>query len=219
MLDSGTSYLYVPASVASAIYQPLNGQPLGDNSGFYAVPADTTLSSFTITFAGTAFNVNVEDLVLGFVDDTKQTVALTIIASDDTDPTGEPLAIVGDLFMKNVVTIFNYNQNGAPAVGFIPVTTSTTSGASAVGSAASSFGGSQSGLQTAGAQTPGIVSTTGTAGLSRSLRGSTGGGFPTGGITSASSPSSTSKSSAAGKVEASAATVLLLSLFTLALAL
>jgi cathepsin D len=135
-IDTGTSLIITPTSVATAIYQQINGaQEYGQNTGEYAIPCTSNVD-VSITFGGTAYSINSADLNAGVLDSTGQ-YCLGGIMSEDLGE-GAPGYIVGDVFLKNVFSVFRYSP---AAVGFASLkgssaqTTSTTSGS--VGTATS----------------------------------------------------------------------------------
>lgn len=127
-IDTGTTLVYVPNSVAAAFYNSVGGSPTG-TSGQYALPCGST-ATVGLSFGGVNYQMPLEDLNLGYVsasDTTRCTYG--IIGLNQIDPNGKPVAIIGDLFLKAVYTVYSYSQKGSPAVGFAQ---SITSGINAV---------------------------------------------------------------------------------------
>ena len=62
------------------------------------------------------YEIPPEDLLRAVSRDGTQCV-LTITASDMQDIDGTPMAIVGEVFLKNAYSIYSYSYNGSPAVG------------------------------------------------------------------------------------------------------
>jgi len=133
-IDTGTSLVYLPKTEATAFYKGV-GATLVDGS--YTIPCDTT-KTVGLSFAGVVYNIPLSDLSLGYVsDDHTNDCVLGIQALNVYDAQGKSAALVGDLFLKAVYTVFSYSTNGAPAVGFAEsVTSDVTDVASGSSSAA-----------------------------------------------------------------------------------
>lgn len=78
---------------------------------------------------------------------------MNVYASDTQDPNGALISIMGDVFIKNALTVFSYSQNGAPAVGFQQLNANTQANTTSVAVAVQT---------TAGIQTSGTFRQTGT---------------------------------------------------------
>ncbi|KAL8291482.1 hypothetical protein RQP46_002460 [Phenoliferia psychrophenolica] len=127
-IDTGTTLLYVPTAIATAIYSQIPGSSEdyvdtavnGDLGTYYQYPCDST-PIVSLSFAGTdrKFEVNPLDFNLGFSTQNSSMCIGGVLGYDFSDGT-ENISITGDLFMKNWLTVFNYNgtAEGAPAVGF-----------------------------------------------------------------------------------------------------
>lgn len=127
VIDSGTSFLYVPTSAAQAFATAI-GATLQDG-GYMTIPVGSISGSTSIglSFGGTVYNINPEDLVVQYADKSKTTYILAIMAQDMPDQNGNPSATIGDTFLKNVISVFSYSNNGAPAVGFQQISSSSNS--------------------------------------------------------------------------------------------
>ena len=179
-LDTGTTLIYVPTSVASALYSQLGGTPLKGSSGEYTVPCVATFGTIGLSFGGVVYNIPLEDIFLGYASasNTEQCV-LGIIAQDMYDAEGNSVAIVGGLFLKAVYSVYTYSHNGSPAVGLAP---SITSGVSSSGGASSSSSSSQassssSGLGSSSSGSASSGSVSGSSGASSASSGSSAGAF------------------------------------------
>lgn len=124
-IDTGTTLVYVPSSIAAAIYAAIPGamldaQDSGNGVSYYQYPCTST-TPVAFTFAGSTnqYTINPKDFNLG-----RQSMASTncigaIIGMDVQDANGQNFAIVGDTFIKSWYSVFSYNAiNGKPAVGF-----------------------------------------------------------------------------------------------------
>nr|ODO03913.1 endopeptidase [Cryptococcus depauperatus CBS 7855] len=110
-IDTGTTLIGVPASVASAIYSQIKGsEPLGASTGYegyYQYPCNTAVS-VTLQFGGLSYSISNADMNLGTF--TKDTSKCTGASSRS------PIQwIVGASFIKNVYTSFRYSPT---AIGF-----------------------------------------------------------------------------------------------------
>ncbi|GAA5854115.1 hypothetical protein JCM8547_008234 [Rhodosporidiobolus lusitaniae] len=138
-IDTGTTLIYVPTSVAKALYAKLGGTPVSGSSGEYHVPCVSTFGTIGLSFGGTTYNVPLEDIFLGYASaSTTSECILGIFGQDMYDAEGNAVAIVGNLFLKAVYSVFSYSQNGSPAVGFAESITSGVSGSSSSASSSSS---------------------------------------------------------------------------------
>jgi hypothetical protein len=97
MIDTGTTDLYLPPSVAQAMMEPLNGQLQRDGSYVAPTASITDNLTFSLIFAGQAFDINYLDIINGFTDSSRQHVLLNIVAASTKGPSGEDLAIVSAL--------------------------------------------------------------------------------------------------------------------------
>ncbi|KAG8898224.1 hypothetical protein FRC00_003085 [Tulasnella sp. 408] len=128
IVDSGTTAIYIPTAAAKKFYASITGaknasSTVGD--GFYTYPCSTSLKSITISFGNTKYAINPIDFNLGPVSecvftDIKIFTGLTTVPSEQgivfmrEDIDGN-LAVIGDEFMKNWYSVFDY---GAKSVGF-----------------------------------------------------------------------------------------------------
>ncbi|KAG8948173.1 hypothetical protein FRC04_009972 [Tulasnella sp. 424] len=115
MIDSGTSLIYIPTAAAEALYAKIPGAkaaPAGSAPGFYTYPCNSNLGPITLSFNGDKYAINPVDFNLGPVSSGSSTCIAGIVGRD---PTGEGIAIIGDAFMKNWYSVFDYDNR---AVGF-----------------------------------------------------------------------------------------------------
>jgi len=180
-LDTGTTLIYVPTSVASALYSQLGGTPLKGSSGEYTVPCVATFGTIGLSFGGVVYNIPLEDIFLGYASasNTEQCV-LGIIAQDMYDAEGNSVAIVGGLFLKAVYSVYTYSHNGSPAVGLAPSITSgvsSSSGASSSSSSSQASSSSGSGSSSSGSASSGSVSGSYGASSGSASSGSSAGAF------------------------------------------
>lgn len=103
IIDSGTTLNYIPSSAAKAInaaYSP--PATYSDEQGAYVVACNATAPAVSVNIAGTAFRINPLDMVM------KQTDGICISAwNDGGSSSSQDVYILGEVFMKNVVSLFD----------------------------------------------------------------------------------------------------------------
>ncbi|KAK4057289.1 hypothetical protein OIO90_001786 [Microbotryomycetes sp. JL221] len=144
-IDTGTTLVYVPRNVARALYGKIGGKERGN--GEWTVPCAATFGSIALSFGGKQYDMPLADVFLGYASagNTEECI-LGILGIDQYDADGNVVAIVGDLFLKAVYSVFSYSQNGSPAVGF--GSTSSSSSATPPPSRGASSGASRASTQT-----------------------------------------------------------------------
>lgn len=113
LIQSGTGgFLPAPSNVVSAVYEAIGGQPDPNNPGFWEYQCNPP-PTIAFQFNGENFVMNPQDFVLAQTGDTCLGALVAVDTPDDHFK--EPVFILGALFMKSFVTIFDL---GTPAVGF-----------------------------------------------------------------------------------------------------
>ena len=138
-IDTGTTLVLAPTAAAASIFAQIPGSfpvPLAAGSTtLFAYPCNTK-KEVQLIFAGKTFAINALDLNLGTLtsnfgsllgNNTLSNLLGTVllnqfclagVAGGDIDPT-QNLYVVGDTFLKNWYSIYNYvNNNGGPSVSF-----------------------------------------------------------------------------------------------------
>lgn len=116
-VDTGTSLVYVPVAVATAFYNSIGGTYT--TAGEWSVPCDAPIRTVAFIFGGVSYNLDLNDLFLGYTSAASTSQCLLgILGVDQFDLNGRPVAVIGDLFLKSVYSVFSWSQNGSPAVGF-----------------------------------------------------------------------------------------------------
>ncbi|KAG9286316.1 hypothetical protein G9A89_014303 [Geosiphon pyriformis] len=101
IIDTGSTLVSVPLTDAVAIHQEiLDSEELLYAPGFYSIPCDTKII-ITLYFNGIPFDINPKDLAGRQINEKR---CISGIAGDDTF--GSETWLVGDVFLKNVVSVF-----------------------------------------------------------------------------------------------------------------
>lgn len=116
-IDTGTTLIIAPPSLARQIYSQIpNSRSLGSqfssSSGSYAIPCSSNVN-IALTFGGQQYSINSADMNAGAVDRTGQYCLGGILGA--SLGSGAPAFIVGDVFLKNVFSVYRYSP---AAVGF-----------------------------------------------------------------------------------------------------
>ncbi|KAK8175849.1 rhizopuspepsin-1 precursor [Phyllosticta citrichinensis] len=145
IIDSGTSYILVPADDAAAIHDLV---PQSSKNGeVYTIPCSTT-QSLQFSFNNIAYDILSRDWVGGSVGDG---VCQSNIIARQTF--GDKQWLVGDVFLKNVYSV--YDQDNA-RVGFgVKSQTSSVSSSSAAETQSSTSAGTSSSTGSSSADTSG----------------------------------------------------------------
>lgn len=117
-IDTGTTLVAVPTSVAQALYRAVpDAAPLSGEDGFFGFPCRTEVK-VSLTFGGRAFEIDPQDFNAGAVDALGRTCLGAIFAMDTQAPT--PAVIAGDAFLKNWFTAFELesSESSGPRIGF-----------------------------------------------------------------------------------------------------
>ncbi|GAA6044767.1 hypothetical protein JCM8097_002880 [Rhodosporidiobolus ruineniae] len=131
-IDTGTTLIQLPTSVAAALYASIPGaypapssssslSPSSSSSSAtgqtYIIPCSTRFSSFGFSFAGRVFEVGPEDLLRAVSRDGRLCV-LSVAGGGSRDVDGTEVAIIGGAFLKSTYSIFSYSHLSRPAIGF-----------------------------------------------------------------------------------------------------
>jgi len=107
IVDSGTSLIYAPSAVAAGVAAAFNPPAAVDSStGLYHVACDATVPLFGIVVSSKVFYINRLDMVID------SGLGFCVMGVQDNNG---GLTIVGDVFMRNVLTVFDV---GAAQVRF-----------------------------------------------------------------------------------------------------
>lgn len=152
IVDTGTSYIFLPPSDAAAIHTLIPGSATsGEN---FKIPCSSNVT-VEFTISGISYSISPKDYVGSGADSTGTTCYSNIIG---VQTAGTDNWLLGDVFLKNVYTVFDFDQN---RVGFAArngtVATTTTASAAAstdATSAAATSAGSPTGTSAATSQSP-----------------------------------------------------------------
>ncbi|KAG8952196.1 hypothetical protein FRC04_004903 [Tulasnella sp. 424] len=117
-IDSGTSLIYVPQDVASAIYRQIPGAQRADQQygpGFWTYPCNSNLN-IQFKFGANFFALNPVDFNIGRTKRGSSTCVGGILAMGDSFPAD--LAIIGDAFLKSWYSVYDYSHGAR--VGLAP---------------------------------------------------------------------------------------------------
>ncbi|KAJ3782577.1 aspartic peptidase domain-containing protein, partial [Lentinula aff. detonsa] len=132
-IDTGTTLIGGPSDAVQNFYGSIAGSStVQGEQGFFSFPCSTSLNT-TISFGGTAWPISSADMNLGQVSkgssDCLGGIFDLSLGSNIPENSGNPSWVVGDVFLKNVYTVFRgtaSSSSGTPAVGFAQL--STTAG-------------------------------------------------------------------------------------------
>ena len=114
MLQSGTGGVIVgPSHAVDVFYSLIPGAQTGSQQGTYEFPCGSSYPSVGFQFGGNNFMMNPQDFIL--TQEGGTCIGALVGQNMPDDLLEEPVWILGNLFMKNFLTIFDL---GAPAVGF-----------------------------------------------------------------------------------------------------
>ncbi|KAE9403076.1 acid protease [Gymnopus androsaceus JB14] len=153
-IDTGTTLIGGPTDAVQAFWASVQGSAaVQQEEGFFSFPCSTSLNT-TISFGGTAWPISAADMNLGPVSQGSSDCLGGIfdlsLGSNIPEGSGNPTWVVGDVFLKNVYTVFRGTtssssgaSSGTPAVGFAQLSSAAggsgtvpSSSASATSSAA-----------------------------------------------------------------------------------
>ncbi|KAJ3877629.1 putative aspartic protease [Lentinula edodes] len=113
IIDSGTTIMYGPPAAVKKFYAKISGSQLYDaTNGLYSFPCSTS-SSISFSWGGKSFAISSKNFNLGQTG-TGSAQCVGALAGLDLG-LGSSTWLLGDSFMKNVYTVFSFEQN---AVGF-----------------------------------------------------------------------------------------------------
>ncbi|KIJ67518.1 hypothetical protein HYDPIDRAFT_173994 [Hydnomerulius pinastri MD-312] len=119
VIDTGTSFIYVPQATANDIYNLCTERKLGFQhsapevgSGFYSYPCNSPVQ-ISFVFGNKKFALDPRDLNLGRLSDGSCIGAIIGLSGS----TFNGIAIIGDSFLKSYVSVYDYSHK--MRVGFV----------------------------------------------------------------------------------------------------
>ncbi|KAK1220022.1 hypothetical protein PQX77_017229 [Marasmius sp. AFHP31] len=113
IIDSGTTLMYAPPAVAKTFYSKIQGSKAFEPSqGLYSFPC-ATVPEVAFNWGGKTWTVSPENFNLGQTEEGSSDCVGALLGQDLG--LGSKAMLLGDAFMKNVYTAFDFGQN---AVGF-----------------------------------------------------------------------------------------------------
>ncbi|KAL2013851.1 hypothetical protein VTN00DRAFT_1376 [Thermoascus crustaceus] len=126
IIDTGTSYILIPLEDAVTLHALIPGSsPKGENGENFVVPCDST-AKVQLTFSGVTYDISPKDYIGGPADSSGKTCLSTIIGHQIFGPDDW---LVGDVFLKNVYSVFDFDNNQVGFARRAPPTTTTTAAA------------------------------------------------------------------------------------------
>ncbi|EKM60385.1 uncharacterized protein PHACADRAFT_246265 [Phanerochaete carnosa HHB-10118-sp] len=113
VIDSGTTIMYGPPSAVKTFYAAVSGSKLYDSEeGYYSYPCNSP-PTVGFSWGGKTWDVTSANFNLGETE-SGSSECVGALAGQDVG-LGDNVWLLGDSFMKNVYTVFSFDQN---AVGF-----------------------------------------------------------------------------------------------------
>jgi len=111
-IDTGTTLIGGPSSAIASIFAQIPGSTpgSGNTAGYWMYPCKTQVT-VALTFGGQSWAISPSDFQLAAVSSTMCTAAFFELNMGGSAPSW----IIGDTFLKNVVSVFRFNP---PSVGF-----------------------------------------------------------------------------------------------------
>ncbi|KAI9457083.1 acid protease [Lactarius psammicola] len=116
-IDTGTSLIYVPSTLAAAFYALIPGSKRASQygPGFWSVPC-YSVKQIELSFDGNRFAIHPNDFYLGRVSASSTACVAGVLSIGNGLPPN--LAIIGDVFLKSWYSTYDYRNGGR--VGFWP---------------------------------------------------------------------------------------------------
>ncbi|KAA8649136.1 hypothetical protein EYZ11_011217 [Aspergillus tanneri] len=103
IMDTGTSFMLIPPADAKALHGKIPGAKPYSDTG-YLLPCDST-AEVNLTFSGVSYTISPKDYVGSKTNDN---CVSTIVGKSIF---GDDIWLVGDVFLKNVYTVFDFDKS------------------------------------------------------------------------------------------------------------
>ncbi|KAJ7829548.1 acid protease [Mycena leptocephala] len=113
IIDSGTTLMYGPPAAVKKLFAKVSGSKVYDSTnGYYSYPCDSP-PEISFNWGGSDWTISADNLNLGQTESGSSDCVSSLAAQDLG--LGADVWLLGDAFMKNVYTVFDFDQE---AVGF-----------------------------------------------------------------------------------------------------
>ncbi|PWY93714.1 aspartic protease [Aspergillus sclerotioniger CBS 115572] len=130
IIDTGTSYAMLPSGDAQTLHSLIPGSNTSGN--YFIIPCNTT-AKLQVAFSGVNYTISPKD----YVGSTSGSGCVSKIVSYDLF--GDDIWLLGDVFLKNVYAVFDFDEE---RVGFAERSSNTSSSSNSTSSSTSSASGS-----------------------------------------------------------------------------
>jgi cathepsin D len=162
IIDTGTTYIFLPPNDASALHALIPGSTAASDE--FVIPCSTN-TTVQFTFSGVSYSVSPQDYV-GTATNSSGTSCYSNIIGVQTF--GSDDWLLGDTFMKNVYSVFDFDQNRI-GFAFRNGTASSTNTSSGSASSSSATTGTSTGSSSSATQTVSTTQSGSTSGSVTSL--------------------------------------------------
>ncbi|KAJ7752532.1 acid protease [Mycena olivaceomarginata] len=108
IIDSGTTLMYGPAADVKKIFAKVAGSKVYDSTnGYYSYPCATP-PTIAFSWGGASWAISADNLNLGQTETGSKDCVASLAAQDLG--LGDGVFLLGDAFMKNVYTVFDFDQ-------------------------------------------------------------------------------------------------------------
>ncbi|SGZ17518.1 BQ5605_C020g09126 [Microbotryum silenes-dioicae] len=118
-VDTGSALLFIPSAVADAFFTTVPDARKSENLGWTVLCESlATIGTIGIAISNVSYSIPILKLVIGTDLYDSSRCKLAISSGSNIDINGNPVAIIGTVFLQHVYTVLSYSNNKQPAVGF-----------------------------------------------------------------------------------------------------